>query len=767
MTRATHRRERLARELAVAGARGLATCALAAAIAAAALAGGALAVATLAAPAAASAAPAPVATSAASAPHPVIVVLAPFLTFGDLSPVRTPQLWRAMQLGTVGAMNARTADPGWPTVAGGALTLSASRWAIGPAGGPIDAASLDRARSANATSLAPPSLGALGTAVRAANGRAFSVGASDTDTSTAEGRRRYAELVATDASGALDGSAADVLLADLTAPFGLRTDLQRLDSALASALAPSPAAAGGSAETTRVLVVVDVGDLERAHDAPAAGDAYRAAHLRALGALDLAVGDALAAVQRDGALLLIVPIATDKDWYKQPYFGPLIVDGRGWHGEIVSASTRRNGLATNLDVAPTVLDAMGIATPQAMLGKPLGWHADGRDIAVRVAEYARVDTSIGAIDQLRDAWFLSWFCWTAIALTVLATGTALWSTRHRLPALAMFSEVTLVVLLSALPAAWLMFAIDAHPASVPEALRAFVVSTAAVAGVAFAVRSWFSRVRVAELLFLTSLATLVVVADQWLGHPIESGLFSYSTAAGWRFYGMGNEGAAIAVGASIAAVALLADALADKPSLAGAVRRFGLPIVGGVVLVTAAAPFAGANAGVAVWGLVAYAVAWAATNGVRLSWRSILLTLLGIIVLVGAFAAIDLARSSGGEGTHLARFAGGILHGDASDTAALVWRKLQNNINYLPQTPYTGLAIALALALAALHFAPSRPLRTATDSAPAYGVAVLGVLVGGLAAWATEDSGIVMPALMLLAGAAPLLVLALRAPRDT
>ena len=96
-----------------------------------------------------------------------------------------------------------------------------------------------------------------------------------------------------------------------------------------------------------------------------------------------------------------------------------------------------------------------------------------------------------------------------------------------------------------------------------------------------------------------------------------------------------------------------------------------------------------------------------------------------------------------------------------------MWRKLQNNINYLPQTPYTGLAIALALALAVLRFAPRRPLRGALDSAPVYGAAVLGILVGGLAAWATEDSGIVMPALMLVAGAVPLLALALRAPRDT
>ena len=166
-----------------------------------------------------------------------------------------------------------------------------------------------------------------------------------------------------------------------------------------------------------------------------------------------------------------------------------------------------------------------------------------------------------------------------------------------------------------------------------------------------------------------------------------------------------------------------------------------------------------------MWGVVAFAISWAAMNGVKLTWRTVLLTVLAVAVAVAAFAAIDLARSNGG-GTHLARFASGILRGDVRSTWELVWRKLQNNLNYLPQTPYTSLAIAIALALAALRFAPSRPLRRALEAAPTYGVALLGVFIGALAACATEDSGIVMPALMMLGGAVPLLLVALRSPLD-
>jgi len=732
---------------------------------------GALALAAAGAPAPSSAAPP--ASGAAATPasvstrplvprHPVIVVLAPFLTFDDLSAARTPELWNTIEEGALGAVNARTAEYGDTSVAGGALTLGASRWAIGPLGGPLDAAALDRAREANASSLAMPAFGALGGAIHAGGGRTAALGASDTDTSSPAGRLRYAQLVATDDSGNVDVTGPDALIAEPGAPFGLRTDVAALRGQLASTLAG--ALPSGSAETTRQLVVIDVGDLERAHDAttlPAA--ARRAAHAAALSTLDAVVRNAREQAASADGLLVVIPVATAKYWYEAPEFGPLVVFGEGFDGTVVSASTKRPGLATNLDIAPTVLAKLDLTPPAAMLGKPLSSRADARDVATRVASLSRMNDSVGAIDRTRDAWFIRWFCWAAGTLVVLAAALVLLSARRRMPALAMLAEVALTLVLAAFPAAWLMFALNAQPSNVTEVVRAFVTALAAVAGLAFAVRAWFPRTRVAEPLFLTALANITILADQWLGHPIESGLFSYSTAAGWRFYGMGNEGAAIVVGASIATVGLLADALAERPRAASAVRRFGMPVMGLVVLVTAAAPFAGANAGVAVWGVVAYAVAWAAMNRVRLTWRVALLTLGAVAAAVVAFAALDLARSDGG--THLARFASGILRGDVASTGELIWRKLQNNLNYLPQTPYTGLAAAIAVAFAALRFAPSRPLRAARESAPALGAAVLGIFVGCLAAWVTEDSGIVMPALMMLAGAVPLVAIALRGPR--
>jgi hypothetical protein len=176
------------------------------------------------------------------------------------------------------------------------------------------------------------------------------------------------------------------------------------------------------------------------------------------------------------------------------------------------------------------------------------------------------------------------------------------------------------------------------------------------------------------------------------------------------------------------------------------------------VLTTATAPFAGANAGVAVWGFIAFAAAWLRMNRVPFSGRAVLGTIAAIALLVGGLVAFDLLGVGGG--THIGRF---LLEfaGGGSGAWELISRKGLNNIRYVTQTPYSWLALTIALALLIERFVRPRPLIHVVERFPMYARALTGVVVGGVAAMLTEDSGIVMPALMLLAGALPALHLAL------
>ena len=682
----------------------------------------------------------------------MVVVLSPFLTWSDLSASGTPSLWTAATGGAVANMNSITADPGWPTVAGGAAPLSSGRWAAGPIGAVADAQHLDAIEAANSGSLNPPDLGALGQAVHDGGGTTAAVGNSDEDTSTPAGTRRPAALVAMDSSGTVDLNltSSGLLSADPGAPFGARADARQLRTAIRIALADNPS-----------LLVIDPGDLERAHDASQTPERTARSHAEAVQALDGVVADVRRATSPDRTLLLVVTLATDKPYYEPPYFGPTIAAGADLVGELTSGSTHRPGLVTNLDVGPTVLSALGMRVPSTMIGQPITTPSNpsarpSAELGQRIDELARLGTTVGAVDYVRDLFFIRLFSWSVFWM---ALGVALIALVQLPPALRTVARLAVLLTLSLPAGAWLLFLVDRYPATPVRVAIAFGVATLVVFGIVVALSTALHSPPEVTLLALSTLTSLLICVDQWMGRPLESGLFSYSIRAGWRYYGMGNEGAALLVGASILAVGITCDLFADS-RWAQPLRIGLMPVVGAVALMTSAASFAGANAGVAVWGVVAFGVAWARVNRIRLTWRTALGIVAAIVALVGALVAIDLARGSGE--THLGRFFTQFATGDLLGAGDLIYRKALNNYNYLLQTPYSWLAAAIVGALAATRWLGARPLPAALAKRPGVSAALLGLLAGGVAAALTEDSGIVMPALMLFSGALPILYLALK-----
>jgi hypothetical protein len=501
-------------------------------------------------------------------------------------------------------------------------------------------------------------------------------------------------------------------------------------------------------------MVVDPGDLARVHAAASVrgADAAQVARGRAyaLAALDSAAGDLVDKLPPDSLLLIVTP-TTEKPYYEPPYLGPIIASGRRLVGSLSSASTHRADLVTNLDVAPTALAALGIAVPPSMIGQSFSAEPSTRPLAERVGSLARAGVAVGALDKLRDRYFTPVFAWFA----VLCVGIAVLAAFRSDTQLSSTGRVLLLVVLSAAPAAWLALLVARFPASVEAATIVFGLAWIATSAAAIAIAK-LTRPE-AALFALTAATALLVMLDQWFGDPLQSGLFSYSVRAGWRYYGIGNEGSALAIGAALAALGLACDHAA-RSRWAVTMRRYAIPVVGAVLLVTAAAPFAGANAGVAIWGAVALIVAWLRVNRIPLSARTVSWTAAVVVLLVGALAAVELL---GGGGTHIGRFFAQIGQG-GSGAWELVRRKALNNIGYVTRTPYSWLALTIAAGLALERFAAPKPLSDALSAYPGYAGALAGVIAGSIVAMLTEDSGVVMPALMLLAGALPGLYLAIR-----
>ncbi len=170
-------------------------------------------------------------------------------------------------------------------------------------------------------------------------------------------------------------------------PFGERADPEKVAAATAKALAEAD------------VVLVDPGDMSRAEALeelapPIFADLSRGF---ALEDTDEILGRILADVGPSTLVLVVSVIPPDDEWR----LTPVVAAGPGvTHGLLASSSTKRLGLVTLTDVAPTVLAALGAPVPVEMIGHPLRYSTApatigrlarlDRDAAYRERIYFRV-----------------------------------------------------------------------------------------------------------------------------------------------------------------------------------------------------------------------------------------------------------------------------------------------------------------------------------------------------------------------------------------
>ena len=159
----------------------------------------------------------------------------------------------------------------------------------------------------------------------------------------------------------------ELLVADLAEPYGLRADVAGYLSATADALKRAD------------LVVVDLGDMNRAawHARVASPEVAEGDRRRALGRVDEYLAGLVPQLDRNTLLLVVGVRPPGGEWD----LTPTIAYGAGVvRGSLHSPSTKREGLVTLTDIAPTVLEALGVDRPAGMIGNPLRYRSEPFDM---------------------------------------------------------------------------------------------------------------------------------------------------------------------------------------------------------------------------------------------------------------------------------------------------------------------------------------------------------------------------------------------------
>jgi hypothetical protein len=423
-----------------------------------------------------------------------------------------------------------------------------------------------------------------------------------------------------------------------------------------------------------------------------------------------------------GELLIVLQRAADAPGHELLWVAAAGLPGGGGR-ELTSRTTNQRGLTAAVDLAPTILEYLGLRPiPADMRGERL--QTDGSlDSAGLRSLMARLDVIGGrrlkALGCLLSAW----------ALLLLAS--ALLPAAWRRAAVACTMRIGGLALLWA-PVAALIGALIEPSATVEYA--AITLACLALAALTDALVPW-PRAPLAPAIAVI----LALVADALAGTQMQMrSLLGPNPILGARFYGFGNElksGLAVLVLAAVAA-ALYPTVRERRPALAMAVTGVLLAAIEGTARL-------GAGVGGVILVSAGFAVASVMLLPGRVTRRRALLILLSPLVALVALAALDLATANGSG-----HYTGSILHarsaGDLRDvivrryTAA--WNELKNHA--MPA------ATALALIYSAVGLRRRERLLDPVDRDPAWLAALAGGLTAGVVGALSEDSG---PVLLVVA----------------
>jgi hypothetical protein len=398
-----------------------------------------------------------------------------------------------------------------------------------------------------------------------------------------------------------------------------------------------------------------------------------------------------------------------------------------------SATSRRDGFVYVVDVAPTILQMLGLTAPANMEGETM-------EVVGGIAHGDRIPTLIHANE---DAVFRDSKVGTAnnivIALAaLLAVGAFLVLARapRRAGLARFFALVVLGFLFATYAAAPLHFGRSGNGAAYFGFLAAFAIGFAAVCRVVSGRRRYLP-------LGLALAATVVLhVGDLLAGARLElNTVFGYSATVGIRVSGQGNL-----TFAQLTAAVLLLGGLAvwRRPGRATVLAVIAMLVV--TLLVMAAPPWGG-DFGAAIAGAPGFGLfAWLLL-GRKIRARTV--AILGVVLVVSGLLVgfADLMRPKD-QRTHVGRFFDKVANDGLGGFLLTLRRKGMENIDSFTGTKLLWILPIVAVLVWYLWRTPSGRIHQLFTDVPAIRQTMLALAVVAFLGYALNDSGVAIPSLM-------------------
>lgn len=438
----------------------------------------------------------------------------------------------------------------------------------------------------------------------------------------------------------------------------------------------------------------------------------------------------------DNALIFVSPKLSDADIKDNRTLVPMAVFGSLPSGVLTSASTRRAGVAANIDVAPTVLTFFGLSKTSEIIGLP---------VQSVLPSSLRDNTPVGWLVRQE----LNWTSRTKLR-TIMTTAFVAFLI------ICFFYIIILIVLnnkgiLKSIPDSarvapaivmWWPLAFMVTGFWAPNSLRAYigVFLLAMIPGIALT-----AILKERPKRYVTAVCSViaaVIVVDQLTGGSLAGrSIMSYDLQTGARFYGLGNEYMGVLIGSSLVALSGLAGQQGFKtPETVLLMSIIGLTI---------GLPIIGANVGGLITAILGYGVYLGIIKENKPGPRFIGGLLVLALIAVGLVAFIDkfLITSSA---THLTRSIVKIGHAGIIEALRVAVRKFSMNLSLIAYTPWNSVYLSVLLVLTYASIKPVVIWQRAADHYPWLMKGFQAAVIASIAALLFNDSGIVASALLIM-----------------
>jgi hypothetical protein len=410
-------------------------------------------------------------------------------------------------------------------------------------------------------------------------------------------------------------------------------------------------------------------------------------------------------------------------------------------GLLTSPVTQRQGLVNLTDVAPSVLEWFGLPPRVEFLGAPMHAEGEGTSGMARLTSLVSLYDRASAESALRST--ITGGYTLLLSLVLIGVVVLLFSKEVSTGAAAV-SRWLLVAVVSAPLAAYLMWFLRPPNSPRIEMILAFVglgvlLPSLAVAG---------SRSSAASLMRVCAATVIFVVIDQlaFAGRLIMSTFYGYSPVDGARYYGMGNETWAILIGALLVVAAYVV----DFSAVPAHIRDWGIGVAFVAAVVLLGFPALGANAAGIIGASVALATAFLRFREKKIGLTDAVVILSLIVLLVASFAVYDAMRPPT-EATHIGRSARLIAgKGGLTELVLLVQRKTMSNLKVMARTRWSYVLLLILAVLGVLTRRPTGLFAETLSRRKGLAGALTGGLLGGFVGLLSEDSGVVIPAMIML-----------------